>query len=155
MLQAWAKRWEDRIERGCEYEDGSLEQAWKGPCTEAKSVAVVHLKIEKQITDGVIPLIGQWKRKNYTKSFLRWRETKRIEEEFEKAQKPWARLRIKAERGRKLYFDRCAKLDAIVRKQKILDEDRLAQPQDISKLKVCVVRYIVACTTLDCHCSPV
>jgi hypothetical protein len=84
--------------------------------------------------------VSEWKRQHFTKAMLRHVETRRLEESFEKAQKPWSRLRSRADLQRRKYFSRSQTLDMLNSKLNALSHDGAA-PLEISKMKVSFILY--------------
>jgi len=109
-LQEWAKKWEDMIAKNSEY--GSLETGWKGQLREAQRVAECHLDCQRRIQEEVIPAMNGWKGENYHKSLLHWKETKKTDENFQRAQKPWEKKLLKSQKAKKVYHSAAKELDA-------------------------------------------
>ena len=86
-------------ERGGEY--GSLKQSWLQVCSEADHVAQIHLEIQERLIKSVQESVASWKTANYQKAIFNWKQTKKAEEGFAKAQKPWAK---KFNTGKRLYL---------------------------------------------------
>ena len=110
-LQAWAKKWEDIISKGPEY--GTLESGWKAMFTKASRMAEVHSEMCKKINDDIIESIQSWKNDNFHKSLMALKETKKAEDHFAKAQKPWEKRLDKSNRCRKSYHQAGRDLDAL------------------------------------------
>ena len=109
-LQEWAKKWEDLIAKNSEY--GTLETGWKAQLKEAHRIAECHLDCQRRIEEQVIPTVNGWKGENYHKSLLHWKETRKAEENFQKAQKPWEKKLVKAQKAKKAYHSSAKELDA-------------------------------------------
>lgn len=100
-LKNWAKKWEEAIKLGPEY--NTMEAAMKGAVNEANSRSNVHTKCRDDLMNDVHELVKKWKTDNYHKSLFQWKETKEAEEGFSKAQKPWAKFLMKVMRAKKAY----------------------------------------------------
>ena len=109
-LQEWAKKWEELITKNSEY--GTLETGWKAQLKEAQRIADCHLDCQKRIEEQVIPSVHGWKSENYHKSLLHWKETRKAEENFQKAQKPWEKKLVKAQKAKKVYHAAAKELDS-------------------------------------------
>ena len=100
-LKVWAKKWEELIHTGPEY--GSAEVAMRGTITEAESRSQIHLQCRDRLMASVHDKVKKWKGESYHKAIFQWKETKEAEEGFCKAQKPWAKRRVKVEKSKKAY----------------------------------------------------
>lgn len=100
-LKNWAKKWEEAIKLGPEY--NTMEAAMKGTVNEANSRSNVHSKCKDDLMSNVYELVKKWKNENYHKSLFQWKETKDAEDGFAKAQKPWAKYLMKVMRAKKAY----------------------------------------------------
>lgn len=104
-LKSWAKRWGDIIEKGPEY--GTIEAAWKGILTEADRLSEVHLNVKDDLVGDVSNMIKTWQKDNYHKTMMHIKERKEMEENFKKAQKPWAKHLGKVEKCKAEYHNGC------------------------------------------------
>lgn len=105
-LRTWAKKWGDAIEKGPEY--GTTEAAWRGCLSEAEDLAEVHTGIKESLVNNVQAQISQWKKENFHKPMVGpCKETKQIEDEFKKAQKPWSKKLAKVVDSKKKYHTAC------------------------------------------------
>ena len=109
-LQEWAKKWEELIAKNSEY--GTLETGWKAHLKEAHRIAECHLDCQRRIEEEVVPAVNSWKGENYHKSLLHWKETRKAEENFQKAQKPWEKRLLKAQKSKKAYHSAAKELDS-------------------------------------------
>lgn len=100
-LKNWAKKWEEAIKIGPEY--NLMEAATKGTVDEANSRSNVHVKCRDDLMNDVYEYVKKWKTDNYHKSLFQWKETKEAEDGFSKAQKPWAKFLMKVMRSKKAY----------------------------------------------------
>ncbi|XP_053696108.1 protein kinase C and casein kinase substrate in neurons protein 1 isoform X1 [Sabethes cyaneus] len=104
-LKAWSKKWGELIEKGPEY--GTTEAAWKGILTEADRVSDVHLKVKENLCTDVMHQIKAWQKDNYHKTMIQIKERKEMEDQFKKAQKPWAKHLAKVEKCKADYHTAC------------------------------------------------
>ncbi|XP_052869668.1 protein kinase C and casein kinase substrate in neurons protein 1 isoform X1 [Anopheles cruzii] len=104
-LKAWSKKWGELIEKGPEY--GTTEAAWKGMLTEAERLSDLHLKIKANLCTDVTLQIKEWQKDNYHKSMMQIKERKEMEDQFKRAQKPWAKLLANAEKAKADYHAAC------------------------------------------------
>ncbi len=105
-LQHWGKKWEDIISKGPEY--GSMEVGWKASIQESTKLAEIHTEMSQNILVDIIENIQSWKNSHFHKSLVHLKETKRAEEGFSTAQKPWSKKLSKCVRAKKSYHQ-CAK----------------------------------------------
>ena len=108
-LQQWARKWDDLVTKGPEY--GSLEIGWKASLKEATKLAEVHLEIQRKIMDEIIESVQSWRSQKYHKSFVNLKETKKAEDSFARAQKPWTKRLEKLRRAKKTFHLAARELD--------------------------------------------
>ena len=58
---------------------------------EGEQLADIHHELHEKLMNEVHQSANQWKKDNYHKSLMNYKEVKSSEEGFSKAQKPWAR----------------------------------------------------------------
>ncbi|XP_062705575.1 protein kinase C and casein kinase II substrate protein 3 isoform X1 [Aedes albopictus] len=104
-LKAWSKKWGELIEKGPEY--GTTEAAWKGILTEADRLSDLHLKVKDNLCTDVMHQIKVWQKDNYHKTMMHIKERKEMEDQFKKAQKPWAKHLTKVEKCKADYHAAC------------------------------------------------
>ena len=108
-LQQWARKWDDLVTKSPEY--GSLEVGWKASLKEATKLAEVHLEIQRKILDDIIDSVQTWRSQKYHKSFVNLKETKKAEDNFARAQKPWTKRLEKLRRAKKAFHQASRELD--------------------------------------------
>lgn len=86
---AWSKKWEESHKRGPEY--GALKTAMFGIMVEGEQLADVHYELREKLMNEVHQSVNQWKKDNYHKTLMNYKEVKNAEDGFSKAQKPWTR----------------------------------------------------------------
>ena len=59
--------------------------------------------MSNKLFDYVVEDVRNWKRNKFHKSIISWKETKRVELGFAKAQKPWAILFVKVSHANAVY----------------------------------------------------
>ena len=80
---------------------------WKATLKEAEGVGNYHLSIKDQL-HVEMENIKNWKKQNYHKQMLGGlKEAKELDKDFEKAQKPWAKLLKKVNEAKKNYYVSC------------------------------------------------
>ena len=84
----------DNYSKSSEY--GILSQAMKNGLKEADVMLDLHTSVYSRLED-LNKTIHQWKNDKYPKTMTTYREVKRSEEAFLKAQKPWS---IKYNKGK-------------------------------------------------------
>ncbi|GAU98838.1 hypothetical protein RvY_09928 [Ramazzottius varieornatus] len=140
-MKSWAKKWGKHIDKGPEY--GSMESAWKANLTAADREADVHLRVRDNLIAAIQNEVRRWQKDNYHKSMmsLTLKQKKEMDEEFKKAQKPWAKKLKVVEQCKKEYHVLCQKeQSAIVRQHNakndsnFSDDQRAKIEEELSKL---------------------
>ncbi|GFR83250.1 kinase C and casein kinase substrate in neurons protein 2 [Elysia marginata] len=139
MLSEWAKKWNGFLDKGPEY--GTTQGAWRGVLTEADHVADLHTEMAERLMLEVHATIKIWQKDNYHKSMMHFKETKEFEDNFRKAQKPWAKRLTKVVAAKKDYHAACrtekstANQENNARGDTTVSQDQLKKLQD--KLRKC------------------
>ena len=108
-LHHWSRKWEDLVSKGPEY--GSLEVGWKATFREAVKLADVHMEIQRKLQDEIIESVQTWKSQKFHKSLMHLKETKKADDGFGRAQKPWAKLLQKTQKAKKMYHQAARDLE--------------------------------------------
>lgn len=101
MLKSWSKKWSEYIVKSPEF--GSTVSGWKALMSEADASAEVHQTVHDELQNVVIPSIKTWQKGKYIKSMMHIKATKDFDEEFKRAQKPWAKLYLKVDKYKREY----------------------------------------------------
>ncbi|CAM4882078.1 unnamed protein product [Rotaria socialis] len=101
MLKSWSKKWSDYVAKSSEF--GSMTSAWKAVMSEADATAEVHQAVHDDLQNDVIPSIKTWQKGKYIKSMMHVKSTKEFDEDFKRAQKPWAKLYTKVDKYKREY----------------------------------------------------
>lgn len=110
-LRQWSKKWEEYANKGPEY--GTLENGWKSLTLEASRQADIHDEISKKVKD-IAKRVVEWRSQHYHKAISgQWKETKRADDGFNKAQKPWSKNLSRCNKAKKAYHNTSKELDAI------------------------------------------
>ena len=109
-LQQWSKKWDDLVSKGSEY--GTILDGWKAALREATRLAEVHVDSHRKIQDELIESINSWRAEHYHRSIVNFKEIKKAEDGFLKAQKPWATLLHKSSRARKAFHQAARELES-------------------------------------------
>ncbi|CAD5234786.1 unnamed protein product [Bursaphelenchus xylophilus] len=105
-LQAWQSKWLTYVDQTLS--DSVIKSLWSDLMDESKELAKVHLQIRERCQDELLKTIQLFRKENYHQSTIRgFREAKEIDEEFEKAQRPWKKLFEKMESCKKAYYTAC------------------------------------------------
>jgi len=114
-LKEWSLRWNKQLDKSSEY--NTALNGWKSMLKEADSIGNYHLTIKDRL-HVEMENIKNWKKQNYHRQMLGGlKESKELEKDFEKAQKPWAKLLKKVNDAKKNYYSACR-------------EERLAQAHE-------------------------
>lgn len=62
-----------------------------GIMVEGDQLADVHYELREKLMNEVHQSVNQWKKDNYHKTLMNYKEVKSAEDGFSKAQKPWVR----------------------------------------------------------------
>eukprot|EP00039_Didymoeca_costata_P022415 m.4441 g.4441 ORF g.4441 m.4441 type:complete len:494 (-) comp2986_c0_seq1:139-1620(-) len=137
LLTSWSKKWEGKIERGPEIYSTTTRNAWFGLLEEANVVSAEHSKVEAKIYGELSSKTQYWKKDNYIKSMMggKHKITKKAEDGFEKAQKPWAKLYGKVERGQGRFHDSCKNVDILQAKIAEAELSTKHSEDDVTKLQ--------------------
>ncbi|CAF1283001.1 unnamed protein product [Rotaria magnacalcarata] len=101
MLKSWSKKWSDYVAKSSEF--GSMTTAWKAIMGEADASAEIHQSVNDELQNDLIPAIKSWQKTKYVKSMMHIKPTKDFDEEFKRAQKPWAKLYVKVDKYKRDY----------------------------------------------------
>lgn len=134
QLQHWSKKWEDSIFKGPEY--GTIEASCKATCLEAARLASIHEECQKKLEE-VSRNVSEWKSDRYHKSLAggRWKETKKAEESFQKAQKPWARRLDRNNKAKKAFHQLARELEGLTQQLNAAESNRDYPPEQLQKLR--------------------
>lgn len=110
-LRQWAKKWSDYLEKSCEY--GSMKATWQSMTAEANNISDVHIKVHDEIEETLLTDVKAWQKLNYPKAMVSGLKiVKLYDEEFTKAQKPWAKKYTQVEKSKKEYHNQCKLLQS-------------------------------------------
>ena len=133
QLLAWSRKWEDIVAKGPEY--GSLEAGWKATFKGASRIAEVHSEMCRKVHEDIIDSIQVWKNENFHKSLMGLKESKKAEEYFARAQKPWVKRLAKSNRCRKNYHQGGKDLDALEAALHEAETNDNISPEQCSKVR--------------------
>lgn len=109
-LTDWHDRWSKHLELSpATY--ATMKTAQLGTLKEASDRAKIHVDCWSKIHNQVVETIKREKEAKYHKAFVGIKEAKELEEEFGKAQKPWAAAYAKVQRAKKNYHSACKQRD--------------------------------------------
>ncbi|KAL5501953.1 hypothetical protein EMCRGX_G008638 [Ephydatia muelleri] len=109
-LQQWSRKWDDLVSKGPEY--GTILDGWKAALREATRLAEVHVEVHRKIQDELVESMNSWRAEHYHRSIVNFKEIKKAEDGFLKAQKPWATRLQKTSRARKAFHQAARELEA-------------------------------------------
>ncbi|XP_045177379.2 antigen EM13-like isoform X2 [Mercenaria mercenaria] len=105
QLSQWSKKWNDFLDKGPEY--GTTQGAWRGVLEESDKLADLHTEVGDKLVNNVTTSIKQWQKENYHKSMMHFKETKELDDQFKKVQKPWEKKLNKVLTAKKDYHAAC------------------------------------------------
>ncbi|CAH1787194.1 unnamed protein product [Owenia fusiformis] len=133
-LRNWSRVWNEKIEKGPEY--GTTEAGWKGTLTEADRVAELHFEVKEKLVNDVIPQIKQWQKDHFHKQMMGGsKESKEMDENFRKAQKPWAKKLEKVQKARKEYHNACKQEKSANIQENNAKGDSAISPDHLKKIQ--------------------
>ncbi|XP_035218482.1 protein kinase C and casein kinase substrate in neurons protein 2-like isoform X1 [Stegodyphus dumicola] len=132
-LRNWSKKWNEIIEKGPEY--GTTEAAWKAVLIEAERRCDMHLRIKDQLLNDVVTQIKQWQKDNFHKSMIHIKEKKEMDDNFKKAQKPWAKLLARVNKCKADYHQACKNERSAVNQERNASADTSLSPDQVTKLQ--------------------
>lgn len=103
-LNAWNGKWKHHLETET-VEYGTTRKGWIALLDSATKTAEIHSDTKKEIVSGPITKIKQFVKQKYQKHIINYKKTKELEDEFEEAQKSWAKLIEKMNKFRKEYYE--------------------------------------------------
>eukprot|EP00088_Acartia_fossae_P017713 TRINITY_DN2012_c0_g1_i2.p1 TRINITY_DN2012_c0_g1~~TRINITY_DN2012_c0_g1_i2.p1 ORF type:complete len:472 (-),score=85.44 TRINITY_DN2012_c0_g1_i2:190-1605(-) len=133
MLKNWSNKWNKHIENGPEY--GTTEAAWKGVCSEADKSCELHLRVKDNLLNEVVNSIKNWQKDNYHRAMMQLKEKKELEEQFRKAQKPWAKLLDKVNKAKSDYHTACKNERTAINQEKNANSDSSLSQDQVRKLQ--------------------
>jgi len=105
-LKSWSKKWNEYLDKGSEY--GTMKSTWSALLGESNRLSEIHIKIHDDVEDGLMTNMKAWQKQNYQKTLMnQLKISKTYEEEFGKAQKPWAKKYMNGEKCKKEYHGAC------------------------------------------------
>lgn len=100
-LRAFQERWTVHLEK---HPNNSIKAIWQDVLLEAAELCRLHSHVKDRISDEIVKTITIYLKDNYHPSAFRSaKELRDIEDQFEKAQRPWKKQYEKAEKARKAF----------------------------------------------------
>ena len=137
-MQQWSKKWEGKIDKGAEVFSASTRSAWQGLLVEADANSKEHLRVEQKITGELQNKTTHWRKDNYQKAIMtsKHKLTKKVEDGFEKVQKPWAKLLGKVDRSKNSWHATCKTVQGLEKTVAKFEASSKVTPDDVRKVKV-------------------
>jgi hypothetical protein len=121
-LTQWKKKWTDHLnDESTEY--ASCKQAWFAVLDTAEEIATIHADFNKQTLGSSVAKVKQWLKEKYQKNLFSFKQKKEFDEEFEEAQKPWAKNIDKMNKAKKEYHAACKKAALCEQASKLADSN--------------------------------
>jgi len=133
QMKTWSTKWNSIIEKGPEY--GTTEAAWKAVLVEADRRCELHLKVKDNLVNEIVNSIKNWQKDNYHKQMLQLKEKKEMEDQFKKAQKPWAKLLEKVDKTKNNYHLACKNEKTAVNQERNATKDSSLSQDQVRKLQ--------------------
>lgn len=132
-MKTWSSKWNSVIEKGPEY--GTTEAAWKAVLVEADRRCELHLRVKDNLVNEIVNSIKNWQKDNYHKQMLQLKEKKEMEDQFKKAQKPWAKLLEKVDKTKTNYHIACKNEKTAVNQERNATKDSSLSQDQVRKLQ--------------------
>lgn len=133
QLKGWATKWNNIIEKGPEY--GTTEAAWKAILVESDRRCDLHTRVKENLNIKVINQLKQWQKENYHKSMMSLKEKKDMDDQFNKVQKPWAKLLKKVNKTKTDYHNACKAERTAINQERNASGDSSLSPDQLKKLQ--------------------
>merc|ERR1712142_1248697 len=133
QMKTWSTKWNSIIEKGPEY--GTTEAAWKAVLVEADRRCELHLRVKDNLVNEIVNSIKNWQKDNYHKQMLQLKEKKEMEDQFKKAQKPWAKLLEKVDKTKNNYHLACKNEKTAVNQERNATKDSSLSQDQVRKLQ--------------------
>jgi len=130
QLKGWATKWNNIIEKGPEY--GTTEAAWKAILVESDRRCDLHTRVKENLNIKVINQLKQWQKENYHKSMMSLKEKKDMDDQFNKVQKPWAKLLKKVNKAKTDYHNACKAERTAINQERNASGDSSLSPDQVS-----------------------
>lgn len=139
-LKNWSKKWNDYLNKGSEY--GTMKSTWTSALNEADKLAEIHHTTHNVLNEELNNDIKNWQKANYVKSIVNQiKLAKEYEEEFKKAQKPWSKKYLLAEKTKKEYHSACKSYQSAKVQHNNSLADSAISPDQKKKLEDKVEKY--------------
>ncbi|GLV39942.1 Syndapin [Carabus blaptoides fortunei] len=132
-LKGWSKKWNDLIEKGPEY--GTTEAAWKGVLVEADRRCDLHVRVRDNLCNDVVQQLKTWQKETYHKSMIQIKERKEMDDQFKKAQKPWAKFLAKVDKAKSDYHTACKTEKSASNQERNASGDSSLSPDQVKKMQ--------------------
>lgn len=111
-LKTWSKKWSDYLDKSSS-EYGSMKLTWQALLNESTRLSDIHTKIHDDLEDNLITDIKSWQKTYYPKTLMgQLKIVKQFDDDFNKAQKPWAKKYVHNEKSKKEYHNVCKLLQS-------------------------------------------
>ncbi|XP_014676207.1 PREDICTED: protein kinase C and casein kinase substrate in neurons protein 2-like [Priapulus caudatus] len=137
LLKEHGERWKKKLDHGATY--GTTKSAWKGMLKEEEDLHDIHMEVRDNLTDQVAVTVKNWQKENYTKQTIprgyHTRQAKEMEENFKRAQKPWAKQYEKVSKAKSDYHGACRKERTAILQERNSQQDPAKSADEKDKLK--------------------
>ena len=122
------------VTAGPEY--GTTEAAWKAVLQEADRRCELHRRVKDSLENEVINSIKNWQKDNFHRQLMQIKEKKEMEEQFRKAQKPWAKLLEKVDKAKTNYHLACKNEKTAVNQERNATKDSSLSQDQVCNLSL-------------------
>lgn len=134
MIKAWGAKYTKVLEKGSCYH--TLQEAWSSMIRASEKIAEMHSSIAAEVMKTDVEKVKQWKKSNYHNLTLGGlKESKIGNDEFSKAQKPWAKVYKKVADTKKSYYTACKEEKSAQTQENTAKSDSTLPPEKVKKLQ--------------------
>ena len=110
---------------------------------EADRRCELHLRVKDNLVNEIVNSIKNWQKDNYHKQMLQLKEKKEMEDQFKKAQKPWAKLLEKVDKTKTNYHIACKNEKTAVNQERNATKDSSLSQDQVGLISMGAVLHIV------------
>ncbi|KAI6191906.1 FCH domain and SH3 domain-containing protein [Aphelenchoides bicaudatus] len=104
-LQNWHAKWASHVDTNVP--NSIIKYLWLDLLEEGRELSQTHLSMKDRCNDEIVKTLGLFRKENYHTSIRGLRESKDMDDEFEKAQRQWKKLLEKSDSAKKAYHTAC------------------------------------------------
>ena len=110
---------------------------------EADRRCELHLRVKDNLVNEIVNSIKNWQKDNYHKQMLQLKEKTEMEDQFKKAQKPWAKLLEKVDKTKINYHIACKNEKTAVNQERNATKDSSLSQDQVELIIIGAALHIV------------